>query len=822
MSEATKAIFLSYARDDATAARRIAEALRSAGLEVWFDESELRGGDQWDAKIRKQIDACTLFVPVISQHTQERSKGYFRLEWKLAVDQTHLLAEGIPFIAPVVIDDTRESAAVVPPEFMKVQWSRLPGALPTPQFVGQVKRLLNKEQGAGGKEQGRGRMTEDSPAPRKSGLPGWTWGALTAVIVGIAVALSVSRKPEPTPVAPVIIPSPASVLRPPTRSPVADAKSIAVLPFANRSNREEDLFFTDGVHDDLLTQISRIRAIKTISRTSVMGYRGTTKNMRTIGAELGVATILEGGIQRAGNRIRINVQLIDAATDAHLWAEIYDRELTAENIFKIQTEVATAIAAALRATLLPEEQKQLEKLPTSNLAALEAYFQGQTGYWKYSSTGMQEAAAHYQHAIDLDPDFVNAYAQLAGVYIHQTFFNGFAVETQTAKAERLIARALALEPQSSMVQSSLGLLKRAQRQPAEAEAAFQQAIALNPNYVLAYVNYSILLRWDLGRPAEALAMNAKARELEPRDPGLDSMAADYLMPLGRYDEARTVLEESRRKNPAFAQTYTVLGTLYGDYLNRPDLALEALRQGYALDAGSPVCALKIARLYDWVGEADRAVEWYERSLRLAPNDEAATLQRASIHRLRGEREKAWAVFETATASRDGVYYLNALLALRDRDLRAGRPQDARARYAAAFPALVNSPDPLVNAGNARVAVNIALVLAATGEKERATLLLNRAKAVTLADGNDGKLALVYAQQGETRQAVAALRRVVATGRYSAQMADGILADGLRGDPEFRALMAEVKDKLAADRQRLRELEASGTLAPIPPLPEEKK
>jgi tetratricopeptide (TPR) repeat protein len=143
---APKAIFLSYARDDAAAARRIAEALRSIGLEVWFDENELRGGDTWDAKIRKQINDCTLFVPIISQHTEERAKGYFRLEWKLAVDQTHLLAEGVPFIAPVVIDDTRENGATVPAEFLRVQWMRLPGALPTPQFVEQVKRLLDAPQ----------------------------------------------------------------------------------------------------------------------------------------------------------------------------------------------------------------------------------------------------------------------------------------------------------------------------------------------------------------------------------------------------------------------------------------------------------------------------------------------------------------------------------------------------------------------------------------------------------------------------------------------------------------------------------------------------
>jgi len=114
------AVFLSYAREDTAAAQRVAEALRSHGVEVWFDQSELRGGDVWDQKIRRQISECTLFLPIISGHTQERGKGYFRLEWKLAVEQTHLLAEGVPFLAPVVVDETTESGAVVPPEFLRV------------------------------------------------------------------------------------------------------------------------------------------------------------------------------------------------------------------------------------------------------------------------------------------------------------------------------------------------------------------------------------------------------------------------------------------------------------------------------------------------------------------------------------------------------------------------------------------------------------------------------------------------------------------------------------------------------------------------------
>ena len=386
MSEPTKAVFLSYARDDAAAARRIAEALLSAGLEVWFDESELRGGDTWDAKIRQQIDACALFIPIISRHTQERSKGYFRLEWKLAVDQTHLLAAGVPFIAPVVIDDTTESAAVVPPEFMRVQWTHLPGALPTPQFVGQVKRLLEDKVAPVSDRRSAETKTPDAghrPAlQKKPAIPFWTWGALTAVVVGLAVYLAL----RPAPVGPVSdrphseSPSPASVLparpepaeRTPASPPKADAKSIAVLPFANLSADADNAFFADGMHDDLITALAKIRDLKVISRTSVLAYRDTaSRNLKKIAAELGVATVLEGSVQRAGNRVRLNVQLIDARTDSHLWAETYNKELT--DVFTIQAALAEEITTALKANLTAGERSLIARRPTESQAAYDLY-----------------------------------------------------------------------------------------------------------------------------------------------------------------------------------------------------------------------------------------------------------------------------------------------------------------------------------------------------------------------------------------------------------------------------------------------------------------
>src|SRR5579885_2414444 len=136
------AVFLSYAREDADAARRIADALRGFGVEVWFDQSELRGGDAWDQKIRRQIRECALFMPVVSANTQARREGYFRLEWKLADDRTHLMAKGTPFLVPVCIDDTKDWDALVPDSFMSVQWTRLPGGETTESFCSRVVHLL--------------------------------------------------------------------------------------------------------------------------------------------------------------------------------------------------------------------------------------------------------------------------------------------------------------------------------------------------------------------------------------------------------------------------------------------------------------------------------------------------------------------------------------------------------------------------------------------------------------------------------------------------------------------------------------------------------
>ena len=197
----------------------------------------------------------------------------------------------------------------------------------------------------------------------------------------------------------------------------ADLRSIAVIPFRNLSDDAANDPFAAGIHDDLLTQISRIGSLRTISRTSVLQYRDTTMTVPEIAKELDVATILEGGVQRVGDRVRINAQLIDAARDEHLWAETYDRKLTATNIFSIQSEIAMAIADALQATLTDDEQKRLANVPTKSIAALERYFVGKQMLEQRNPDSLLAAIDYFQEVIELDPDFALAYSGLADAYM---------------------------------------------------------------------------------------------------------------------------------------------------------------------------------------------------------------------------------------------------------------------------------------------------------------------------------------------------------------------------------------------------------------------
>ncbi len=295
-------------------------------------------------------------------------------------------------------------------------------------------------------------------------------------------------------------------------------QSIAVLPFDNRSRMTEDEPFVEGIHDDLLTNLARIGSLKVISRTSVGKYKETDKTIPEIAGELGVATVMEGAVQRSGNTVRINVQLIDANTDEHLWAQIYDRQLTAENLFTIQSEISGEIARALEARLSPEDEARLRETPTEDLVAYEAYLEGRQQMGRRNSESLTQARAAFERALERDPDFAEAWAALGQVmmllvsYADLDFAEGFQA------AESAALRALAIDPDTSEAHLLTGFLQQFRGE--DPEPAYRRAIALNPGSSLAHHWYADVLAERPLRLPEALDLIRKASELDPLSPSI--------------------------------------------------------------------------------------------------------------------------------------------------------------------------------------------------------------------------------------------------------------------------------------------------------------
>ncbi len=538
----------------------MADALRAFGLEVWFDANELRGGDQWDAKIRGQIKACGLFIPVISRTTQAREEAYFRLEWKLADDRSHLMAPGKAFIVPVVIDDLPEYEATVPESFSKAQWTRLPDGEPTPEFVAQVKRLATPASGpAPAPSNPVAAKTHSSAAPTKRGLPGWIWG----VVGGIAAVAVWFLKPAGAPAQPEAVPPPATSPAPTVAAqPAADRLSIAVLPFANMSDdASSSSFFADGIHEDLLTNLSFIGDLRVVSRTSVMPYRHTEKPVRQIAQELRVGTLLEGSVRRAGDRVRVTAQLIDASTDEHLWAQTYDRDL--KDIFAIQGELAKAIAAALKIALTDQQEESLAHAPTENPAAYELYLRERELSDREGNTEgrVQKSIELIQHALALDPSFAQAWSYLAVLHAQSHFWVYDQTEERLELASSAIEKALDLAPTDLEVLTNAGSYHYyAHRDYPRAAHYYQQVLNVAPNNVDAIASMGFIRRRE-GKWAESITYLEKARSLDPRNVSvLRALTGSYEM-MRHFDRAIVAQEQLVKMFPENLRDLGVLASL---------------------------------------------------------------------------------------------------------------------------------------------------------------------------------------------------------------------------------------------------------------------
>lgn len=641
-------------------------------------------------------------------------------------------------------------------------------------------------------------------------------GRLNYVIIGLlVVALTVSIA--------------FNVIEPPGTAQAAP-RSIAVLPFDSLGSDPEHAAFADGIHDDLLTRLASIRSLKVISRTSVLEYRNTTKNVRQIGEELGVEAVLEGSVQRAGDNVRINLQLIDAQNDRHLWAETYYRVLTLENIFSIQQEISEAVAATLRATLSPEERARVEATPTRDLRAYRLFKEGRHNLYQREVESLRQARAQFAEAVRLDPGFAAAYAGLAESIV--LLWNNHAdlpQEEAIAAAEESLGRALELDPDLADAHAVRGLLnaqvwsadRRQGTRNVAAEAAFRRALELNPNHASAWMWFASL-RDQEERLDEAIELYQRAMEVDP---------------LARIPYANLPLIYAKR----------------GEHGAAMHVWLEAVR----VHNDWPVVYAYIASHLWGMGRLDEAYAWQQRGLELAPETLAASnsligilvdlgqLRRAEAeidrvppgHPLHGMLSGLAALIQgdyggaqrrfAAALTDDSPMPPRALHMLAsDAALLAGDLDAARRHALAADPLLAADAGNVVDRETLRNAVKLAYIDQRQGREPEASKLLRDALELVRhlprlgTYGYGIRDVQIYTLLGRREDALQALRHALDDGFRGSVFFDGWpleldpYLEPLRHEPRFTAMLEELEGDIAVMRDNIARAEAAGDFSAL--------
>jgi len=604
-------------------------------------------------------------------------------------------------------------------------------------------------------------------------------------------------------------------------------KSIAVLPFRNRSAVAEDVYFVDGIHDDILTQLAKLSSFgKVISRTSMEQYRETSKTMPQIGQELGVATILEGGVQRAGDRVRINVQLIEAATDEHLWAETYDRELTVENIFLVQEEIAREVAKALRLTLTSQENEGLAKIPTNSLEAYRLYQLGRHELNKRTADSVGQAVEYFEEAIRIDPDFAHAYAGLADAIMRQHWYGGLSRKEALARARLPAERAIQLDPTLAEGYVALGSVNSWDRQEAAAENNFKTAIALNPGLAQARISYGSVLSQVMGRYDEAIVQLEVATRLSPLDFSAHNSLGEAYGFAHRDQEALETLLHAVKLDPDAPIIYEFLGDFYALSLGRLDEAIKWHARGLQRDPSSVRLRGFLAALYLDLGDIPTARMLIEQQVNAGVHGQISTasLQLALFLRLQRYEdalqfaEEKWQQRPTPAVAE----FLNTLYSSSGQYQLALDINDQRIElYGNSFP----HPETKVVTRILALAINRAAILVGMGENARAQrLLINCLEVATSTPGptrymdRNFQLVHIYALLGDVPNALLALREAIDASERSGWWIDLLLSPvtaSLRNEPQFQEMVEEIRADMATQLANVREMQRTGEMPPLP-------
>lgn len=601
---------------------------------------------------------------------------------------------------------------------------------------------------------------------------------------------------------------------------VAD-KSIAVLPFKNQSASAENAeFFAGGLHDELLTLLSKLGQLKVISRTSVERL-DPALSIPEIGALLGVATVLEGQVQRAGNRLRINVQLIDTTNEGHIWANTYDSELTAENVFEVQGDIARTIANALQAELSPSARKLLTDVPTRNTEALESYLLGAQFAKRATYDSLEAAKSYLQRATKLDPEYAEAWAAYAETYTSQLETGAISVDDYVLNAEPAVQNALRYNEDLPEAHAQLGTVLWQKGEIDAAERAFRFALQLNPDSTLGRHRYGYFLR-EVGRLQDALDILKPALVVDPLSVEIMFQIGKIEMYLGRPEVNLELGKRMLAIDPAAVYGYLAELQSYAS-MGRNAEAWAAYLRVMELDPGDYENWSHMAAHCENLGLTDLADRYLETAATLGPGQPTVLKNAVQIALHRGELDNGWQMSNDAISAglddrwgSDAVF-LGALLnrALVNRDF-----EGLVGHYQARYPELFESP-PQVTSKNLRVTASLALLLKETGDESAADAIIDAGLtfyATELPQEGRGYLhgftdAELLAVAGRTDEALAVLREATASGGtlfWRFTFASDTL-NSLREHPGFVQLVAELDAMSETQRQQVLALPDQGEL-----------
>jgi len=426
-------------------------------------------------------------------------------------------------------------------------------------------------------------------------------------------------------------------------------KSIAVLPFENLSSDKENAYFAEGVQDEILTRLAKVADLKVISRTSTQKYKSAPDNLRAIALQLGVANILEGSVQKANDQVRVNVQLINATNDAHLWADIYDRKVT--DIFAAESEIAKTIADTLQAKLTGSERTAMARVPTANTEAYELYLKGNYFWNKRTGADLRKAINYFNQAIAKDPGYALAYVGLADSYLLLSNYGAAAPRDSLPQAKAAVKKALELDNNLAEAHACLGLLSAYDFDCPRAISEFERAIELSPNYAMAHHWFGDGPLMALARTDRSVAEGKRAVELDPLSLINNADFGWVLFNARRYDEAIGQLRKTLEIDSGFYLARYYLG----EALQMKGQLTEAIaeyRTAVELN-DDPLALALLGQAYARAGQRDEAQQILARLTEEAKSRYVSQYSFALVLLGLGDKEKAMDALERSYGNGEG-------------------------------------------------------------------------------------------------------------------------------------------------------------------------